>query len=162
MQQNELIRNQIIAMLITQKKQYALRAIYELAKHVEKGPIKTAQIAEAQSIPQRFLEIILNRLKHSGIVTAKRGYQGGYQLNHAPHEVSVEDVFKSMENFEEPTVCVSCISKADCPQYGKCAFLPFWNEMQEAIDNICRTTTMQTLLDKESALAAILKEQEEA
>ena len=34
-------------MLITQKKQYALRAIYELAKQREKGPIKTAQVAEA-------------------------------------------------------------------------------------------------------------------
>lgn len=138
-------------MLITQKKQYALRAIYELAKHIEKGPIKTAQIAEAQAIPQRFLEIILNRLKHGGIVTAKRGYCGGFQLMHPPNEITVEDIFKSMEDIDEATVCVSCISKTDCPFYGACAFLPVWNEMQSAIDNICRNTTVQTLLDNEKA-----------
>ena len=134
-------------MLITQKKQYALRAIYELAKHIEKGPIKTVQIAEAQAIPQRFLEIILNRLKHAGIVTAKRGYCGGFQLKRPPHEITVEDIFKSMTDIDEATVCVSCISKTDCPFYGACAFLPVWNKMQSAIDDICRSTTMQTLLD---------------
>jgi Rrf2 family protein len=136
-------------MLITQKKQYALRAIYELAKHIEKGPIKTAQIAEAQAIPQRFLEIILNRLKHAKIVTAKRGYCGGFQLKHPPNEITVEDIFKSMVDIDEATVCVSCISNTDCPFYGACAFLPVWNEMQSAIDSICRNTTVQTLLDNE-------------
>lgn len=134
-------------MLITQKKQYALRAIFELAKHRERGPIKSAQIAEAQSIPQRFLEIILNRLKHAGLVTAKRGYTGGFQLNRAPCDITVEDIFKSLENVDDPMVCVSCISKTDCPYYGACAFMPVWTRMQEAIEHICSTTTIQSLLD---------------
>lgn len=138
-------------MLITQKKQYALRAIYELARNRETGPIKTAQIAEAQAIPQRFLEIILNRLKHAGLVSAKRGYCGGFQIKRAPHEITVEDVFKSMEDIDEATVCVSCISKTSCPFYGACPFLPVWKEMQKAIDQICTTTTIQTLLDNQSA-----------
>ena len=71
-------------MLITQKKQYALRAIYELAKHKDRGPLKTAEIAEAQAIPLRFLEIILNRLKHADLVLAKRGYHGGFELQTPP------------------------------------------------------------------------------
>jgi Rrf2 family protein len=137
-------------MLITQKKQYALRAIFELAKNRKTGPMKTAQIAEAQAIPQRFLEIILNRLKHAGLVSAKRGYRGGFQLKRPPREITVEDVFKSMEDIDEATVCVSCISKTDCPFYGACAFLPIWKEMQKAIDQICTTTTIQLLLDNQS------------
>lgn len=137
-------------MLITQKKQYALRAIYELAKRRKTGPIKTAQIAEAQAIPQRFLEIILNRLKHAGLVRSKRGYCGGYELNMLPRDIKVETIFKAMEDIDEATVCVSCISKADCPFYGACAFLPVWKKMQKAIDDICRNTTIQTLLDSKS------------
>ena len=142
-------------MLITQKKQYALRAVYELAKHKEKGPIKTAQIAEAQAIPQRFLEIILNRMKHAGIVNAKRGYCGGFQLKREPKEITVEDIFKSMEDIDEATVCISCISKTDCPFYVACAFLPVWNEMQSAIDHICSTTTVQKLLDNNTVKPVI-------
>jgi Rrf2 family protein len=140
-------------MLITQKKQYALRAVYELAKHRKKGPIKSAQIAEAQAIPQRFLEIILNRLKHAGILTAKRGYTGGFELNRAPGDITVGDIFKSLEDIDEATVCVSCISKADCPFYGTCAFLPLWTQMQKAIDLICTSTTIQSLLDDPSVPA---------
>ena len=137
-------------MLITQKKQYALRAIYELAKNHLKGPIKSAQIAEAQAIPQRFLEIILNRLKHAGLVTAKRGYTGGFELSRSPGEITVEDIFTSLEDIDGAMVCVSCLSTADCPFFGECAFLPVWTQMQEAIDNVCASTTIQSLLDSKS------------
>ena len=54
-------------MAITPKKnQYALRAIFELAKHMGKGPKKISEIAKAQAIPMRFLEVILGQLKGSG------------------------------------------------------------------------------------------------
>ena len=53
-------------MPITPKKnQYAWRAIFELAKHEGKGPKKISEIAEVQSIPLRFLEVILSQLKGS-------------------------------------------------------------------------------------------------
>ncbi len=134
-------------MMITQKKQYAVRAVYELAKCQGQGPVKAAQISQAQAIPQRFLEIILNRLKHAGLVTAKRGYYGGFQLNRPPDKISVGDIFQALDDADEATICVSCISNADCPFYGACAFLPIWQEMQSAIDTICRDTTIQKLLD---------------
>ena len=68
-------------MLIPHKRgQYALRAIYELAKRMGEGPIKISDIASAQGIPRRFLEVILNQLKGSGIVKSKRGFYGGYAL----------------------------------------------------------------------------------
>ena len=135
-------------MLITQKKQYALRAIYELAKRKDDGPLKTAEIAQAQAIPLRFLETILNRLKHADLVVAKRGYHGGFRLNRAPHEITVDDIFKALETPMKRAACVSCISESNCPLYGSCSFLPFWEEMQDAIDTICRRTTIQNLLDE--------------
>ena len=46
--------------------QYALRALLELAKHRGKGPKKISEIAAAQAIPLRFLEVILGQLKGSG------------------------------------------------------------------------------------------------
>jgi Rrf2 family protein len=134
-------------MLITQKKQYALRAIYELAKKRGTDTLKTAEIAEAQAIPLRFLEIILNRLKHANLVIAKRGYHGGFQLKRPASEITVDDIFKALEAPKEMTACVSCISQNNCPLYGECAFMPLWEEMQSAIDKIFRRTTIQKLLD---------------
>jgi Rrf2 family protein len=135
-------------MLINQKKQYALRAVYELAKHQDGPPLKSAKIARSQAIPQRFLEIILNQLKHAGIVSAKRGYTGGFRLNRPANEITVREIFQALEETCSPaTACVSCISNGDCPFYGSCVFMPLWNELQSSIDQICRSTTIQKLVD---------------
>lgn len=138
-------------MLVTQKKQYALRAIFELAKQKDMGPLKTAEIAKVQAIPLRFLEIILNRLKHAGLLEAKRGYHGGFQLKRSPAEITVEDIFTALEHPKEGATCVSCISESDCPLFGGCAFMPLWEEMQTAIDSIFRNTTIQKLLENEKS-----------
>lgn len=135
-------------MLINQKKQYALRAVYELAKHQDGLPLKSAEIAESQAIPQRFLEIILNQLKHAGIVSAKRGYTGGFRLKRPANEITVRQIFQAFdETCGEATACVSCLLNGNCPFYGDCAFMPLWEQLQGAIDQICRNTTVQKLLD---------------
>ena len=67
--------------MVTQKSQYALRALFELGRRTDAGPTKIEDIAKAQGIPQRFLEVVLNELKHAGLVEAKRGPRGGYLLD---------------------------------------------------------------------------------
>jgi Rrf2 family protein len=133
-------------MLITQKNKYAIRAVFELAKRRENGPIKIAEIAEAQKIPPRFLEVILNQLKHSGIVESKRGFQGGYVLKRPPDRISVGDILRRVES-AEALHCVSCISRDDCDFKGDCAFLPMWTKAQKAMLDVFDHTTIQNLLD---------------
>jgi Rrf2 family cysteine metabolism transcriptional repressor len=107
-------------MLVPPKKnQYALRAIFELAKHMDQGPIKISDIATAQSIPLRFLEVILNQLKASGIVDSKRGFYGGYFLVKPPNQVSVGDVLRFLSRDLSPSDCIACVSKTSCPFDGR-------------------------------------------
>ena len=136
-------------MQVTQKKQYALRAIFELAKQGRAEPMKTAQIAEAQAIPVRFLEIILNHLRRAGLISAKRGIYGGYKLRKAPGDISVGDIFRALESDSEPAACVSCLYQCNCPFYGECAFIPLWTEVQTSLDAIYNRTTIQDLLDNQ-------------
>ncbi|NNG00457.1 MAG: Rrf2 family transcriptional regulator [Desulfobacteraceae bacterium] len=136
-------------MLITQKKQYALRAVFELAKHQGKGPVKSARIAEIQAIPTRFLEVILSQLKRSGIVAAKRGYYGGYQLIPAPEELTVGGIFRFLDQSKSPEECLSCETKKDCPFEGNCAFMPMWHEVQDAMNRIYDRTTIRQLIETE-------------
>lgn len=137
-------------MLINQKKQYALRAVYELARHQDGPPLKSAEIAQSQAIPQRFLEIILNQLKHAGIVSAKRGYTGGFRLKRSAREITVREIFQALDETCSPaTACVSCVLNGDCPFFGNCVFMPLWAQLQTAIDQICRNTTIQKLIDNQ-------------
>ena len=48
---------------ISQKCQYALRSLYELARRADDKPTSIGEIAAAQAIPPRFLELILNDLR---------------------------------------------------------------------------------------------------
>jgi Rrf2 family protein len=135
-------------MLRPQKKeQYALRAMFELAKHKGKGPTKISDIARAQAIPLRFLEVILNQLKGSGLIDSKRGFYGGYYLIQPPDKISVGDVLRFLQGPEDPTQCAACVSKTNCPFHKDCAFAPMWQRVKDAIFKIYDETTIQDLLD---------------
>ncbi len=84
-------------MLVSQKCQYALRAIFELAKRTGQGPVKIAEIAEAQAIPVRFLEVILSQLKQGRFAVSQRGSEGGYQLARPPQELTVGEITRVAE-----------------------------------------------------------------
>ena len=137
-------------MLVPPKKnQYALRAIFELAKHMDQGPVKISDIAAAQSIPLRFLEVILNQLKASGIVNSKRGFYGGYFLVKPPDQVSVGDVLRFLTREHSASDCLACVSKTICPFDGRCAFSTMWIRVKEAVFNIYDETSFQDLIDRE-------------
>lgn len=136
-------------MLITQKNKYAIRAVFELAKRLDQGPVKIVDIAAAQKIPVKFLEVILNQLKHGGMVTSKRGFQGGYTLLRPPDRVTVGDIIRQIES-PESLHCVSCISRDDCELKGDCAFLTMWTKAQEAMVDVFDSTTIQDLIDGNS------------
>ena len=138
------------------REQYALRAVFELAKHKGREFIKISEIAKAQAIPLRFLEVILNNLKGSGLIVSKRGFYGGYALNRPPHKISVGDVFRYMQGQPDTRQCLACISTVDCPFQNTCAFLPMWTRAIDAIFKIYDETTLQDLLDDEKKLLETL------
>src|SRR6266853_1015460 len=67
-------------MNISVKGQYALHAIFDLSSQPPGQPVKIADIARRQNIPQKFLELILASLKQGGFVESRRGAEGGYLL----------------------------------------------------------------------------------
>ena len=81
---------------VTAKADYAVRATLELAQ-VEDGLVKGERIAQAQSIPLKFLENILIDLRHAGIVHAQRGAEGGYRLARDPSDVTLGQVIRAVE-----------------------------------------------------------------
>jgi len=136
-------------MRVPQKTRYALRAVFELAKHFGGGPIKVAQIAKAQAIPARFLEVILNQLKQGGHIDSKRGKMGGYFLVHAPKTVTVGDVMRFMQGPIRGVGCYLDDSSDTCSLFGECVFVPMWERVRQAISGVCDGTTFQDLVEQE-------------
>lgn len=143
-------------MFIARKKNlYALRAVFELAKHVGQGPVKISDIAKAQAIPVRFLEVILGQLKGGGFVASKRGYYGGYFLVKPADEITVEDVLGYIQDRPHARNCLACESNDDCPFHGDCAFAPLWSRVDSAISDIYKATTIQDLINLQSKKGAL-------
>ena len=83
-------------MRVSAKVDYALRAAAELASAGE-DPIKREAIAGAQGIPVPFLEQILLALKRAGIVSTRRGPDGGYWLARPAAEVTLGEIIRAVE-----------------------------------------------------------------
>src|SRR3954447_13385986 len=88
-------RGESIAMRISAKVDYAVRAAVQLAAADGDRPTKGDTIAQAQGIPLKFLENILTDLRHAGLVRSQRGAEGGYWLNRPAAEITVADVIRA-------------------------------------------------------------------
>ncbi len=120
-------------MSLSLKCQYAVRALFELAKREEEGLIRLREIAETQHIPKRFLENILNELRRGGFVESKRGKEGGFKLNRPAHEISIGDVVRFIEDSVHP---VECVADQLCPLTGRCIFIGLWEEAKRAVEQV--------------------------
>ena len=138
-------------MQVSQKTQYALRAVFELARRHGCGPTRIGDIAERQAIPPRFLEGILNQLRQAGLLRSVRGSRGGYELALEPTEISVGDMMRIIEGPIGPTECLD-EGEADCPLYGSCAFEPMWRRAAVALAAVYDGTTFADLLEEEERL----------
>ena len=136
-------------MNVSQKCQYALRAIFELAKRVGQGPVKIAEIAEAQAIPMRFLETILGELKHGGFVESTRGVHGGYLLGVSPKKLAAGQIIEFIDGPLTPVKCISQSKTEQCPLYGKCSFADMWTRARDALAQVYDSVTFQELVDND-------------
>jgi Rrf2 family cysteine metabolism transcriptional repressor len=84
-------------MNISVKSEYALQAMFDLAAQPPGEPVKIAEIARRQNIPQKFLELILASLKQGGFVESRRGAEGGYRLSKTADQITVGEVLKFVE-----------------------------------------------------------------
>ncbi|MGO9569175.1 MAG: RrF2 family transcriptional regulator [Desulfomonilaceae bacterium] len=137
-------------MPISQKTQYAVRAVFELAKRQGRGATKIGEIAEAQAIPQRFLENILNHLKGGGFVESVRGKEGGYLLARPAQELTVGKILRFVEGPLSPVECMVDGKKVPCSMYGHCAFRSLWKRAEKALEEVYDGTTFEELVLEEA------------
>ena len=135
--------------MLSQKTQYGVRAVFELAKRMDREAVSTAELAEAQAIPARFLEVILSQLRQARIVESRRGVQGGYRLALDPDKITVGSVIRFFNGPIAPVKCVAKTIKSDCPLRGTCAFTGLWGRAREALSQVYDTTTFRNLVEEQ-------------
>jgi Rrf2 family protein len=84
-------------MKVSQKGLYALQAMMMLARHYQQGAIRIRDIAYEETLPEKFLELILLELKNARMVESVRGAKGGYQLRRAPSEIRLSEIIRLID-----------------------------------------------------------------
>jgi Rrf2 family protein len=133
--------------MLSNKCIYALRAVFELSLRNAATPVRTQDIAAAQGIPQRFLEIILAELSHARIVYSRRGNNGGYALSRPPDQITVAEVIDCVQGHQRRFGFVGATSVT----VGDHAFSEMWKKVTNAISGIYDNTTFADVVDQEAA-----------
>ena len=135
-------------MKISKKCQYGLKAAFELAWRNNIEPISAQDIAKAQNVSTRFMEVILNELKRGGLIESKRGNEGGYVLAKDTNKLTVRDIIECIDG---PIEIVNNDNNKDEFSIGNEAFKDLWQKINNAILEVCEKNNFESLIKYEKS-----------
>jgi Rrf2 family protein len=131
--------------MLSQKAKYGFQALLMLAERRDGEPMLIADIADAQNLPRKFLELILLELKRHGILHSRRGKHGGYALARDPSEITFGEVVRIIDG---PLASVLCVSQTayrrcpDCKDEASCAIRKVFRRVRDATSAILDSHTL--------------------
>ena len=135
-------------MKLSTRTRYAVRAMIELAKHDLNRPLQLKIIAERQEISVKYLEQLMAVLKSAGHIKSIRGSKGGYVLARAPNQIAISDILHCVEG---PISTVECVEDSSrCSRTADCAAREVWMRVEQAIENVLNSITLQDVADMAS------------
>ena len=137
-------------MKISTKGRYGVRAIMDLARHHEEGPVFLKEIARRQGLSYRYLERLFGGLREAGIITGIRGSHGGYRLARRPEEIRMNEVLEALEGPIAPVGCVG--DPGICPVTDSCAPHGLWSRVNGAIQQVLASTTLADMIEEEEEI----------
>jgi Rrf2 family transcriptional regulator, iron-sulfur cluster assembly transcription factor len=128
---------------LSQTTGYAVRALICLGEPRGRACL-IRDIAKCADIPKPYLARIINDLTHKGLVTAKRGYQGGITLARPADEISLLQVVEAVEGPEWIAPCLlglnDCASHQDCPTHV------FWKRVSRQLKTLMGRTMLADIM----------------
>jgi len=137
--------------MLSKKAKYAIKALLALADHQSEEPIRIADLARAERIPPKFLEMILLGLKNQGILQSRKGKGGGYRLARSPSDIYLGQIVRMFDGPLAPVPCASqtaYVPCADCRDEAICAVRLAMKEVRDATAKILDGTSIASLQQK--------------
>ena len=141
-------------MKLSTKTRYGLRALFDMAYHAGTLPVQIKDISRRQSISPRYLEQIFQDMKKAGLLSSRRGPQGGYALSRPPEQISVRDIVAAAEG---DLALVECSKERKgrgkgCGFDNRCVTQTVWVEAAQQLDTYFSSLTLKDLCERAAAL----------
>jgi Rrf2 family protein len=115
----------------------------QLAQLWPRSFVQSRDLAQQESLPNKFLEAILLALRRGGYLESKVGAGGGYRLSRAPREIRVGDLIRRLEgrlSQKQPS------GPAD-NSLGKIAVRLVNQRLTEATDDVLNNMSLEELME---------------
>jgi Rrf2 family protein len=129
-------------MKISKRTDYALRALFTLVEHYQRGPIPIRELARRNEVPKKFLEHIMLDLKSKGWVESTPGARGGYVLAKNPERITMGEVVRHFDGILAPLECVSVTCYERCSQEPVCRFRRVFLEARNYVAHLMDNATL--------------------
>ncbi|MBP9727994.1 MAG: Rrf2 family transcriptional regulator [Candidatus Moranbacteria bacterium] len=130
-------------MKVSKKAYYGLRAVLALAQ--SEKPLSIHSLAEAEHLPEEYLEKIVQQLRRAGLVEAKKGTAGGYSLAQPAENTTVWEILKELDGplqiFLPPVK-----GTLPCLQPSHCQTNEVWRALETEIEQSLSNITIASLI----------------
>lgn len=131
---------------LSKKADYALIAVKHLAMHSQKHACSAGEIAEEYGISGTLMAKVLQKLAREGVVQARHGAAGGYQLERNPGQISALDVISAIDG---PVLITSCVTNhGNCDATSRCSVREPLRRVNESILQVLSTVTIAQLSEE--------------
>jgi Rrf2 family protein len=143
-------------MKLSSHEEFGLRCLVRLGQQGQSGNLTIPEISEAEGISQAYAAKLLRLLRRSGLVKAARGNVGGYSLARPAGEILLSDVMNVLGQrvFEEHFCDTHSGQMVNCARALDCSLRVLWREIQAAVDQVLRKTTLEDLFRDEKQMVA--------
>jgi Rrf2 family protein len=140
--------------MLSQKAQYAFRALTHLVDKFQKGPVLISEIAAQKRIPLKFLENILLELKKAGILDSKKGKGGGYFIRQDPAQTTIASIIRIVDGPIAMLPCVSLYFYQKCKNCDEhnCGLHGMMEQVRDATLSILENRTLRDLVSGRESL----------
>ena len=130
-------------MKISQKLEYACRAVTQLAKyHDGRTLTRLEDLAQREAVSGNFLVQILNDLRRAGLIESRRGKSGGYLLARSADQITLRQVVEAVD----PSLVQCSVSREG--DSGP-AVRHAWEEVSKGLKDSLDQITMDSLASKQ-------------
>ena len=128
-------------MIISSKGKYGLVALMDICLYSGSEAVTLKSVSKRQNISERYLEQIFSILRKGGIITSKKGAQGGYFLARTAADITVGEILNILEGD------LKIVSPSEEKNDIECFMQKnIWNNINRQIEEYFDSVTLEALV----------------
>ncbi len=130
-------------MRLTQRADYAVRMMVDLACMSDNRHVSIGEIAQRQNLPTPFMAKIASQTAAAGLLSTRRGTGGGLAIARPADEITLLQIIEAIDGTLALNRCT--FEPSQCPDSDKCAVHPIWKKAQQQLNELMASSLLSEI-----------------